>query len=48
MGVSKRIMENIMIQYSKIHISSARFANVFMSDGSLFDGIKKNRKIKLF
>lgn len=42
MGVSKRIMENIMIQYSKkIHISSARFANVFMSDGSLFDGIKK-------
>ena len=42
MGVSKRIMENIMIKYSnKIHISSARFANVFMSDGSLFDGIKK-------
>lgn len=45
MGASKRIMEKLMHNYSnKIKISSARFANVYMSDGSLFDGIKNRIK----
>ena len=32
-------------KYKKF-IFSARFANVFMSDGSLFDGIKRIEKIQ--
>ena len=36
MGASKRIMELFMFKYSsKINVSSARFANVLFSDGSL-------------
>ena len=36
MGASKRIMEMFLMQYSeKILISTARFANVAFSDGSL-------------
>lgn len=36
MGASKRVMELFLIKYSdKINISSARFANVAFSDGSL-------------
>ena len=39
MGASKRIMELFLIDYkSNIKISSARFANVAFSDGSLLQG----------
>ena len=50
MGASKRIMEMFLLKYSKeINISTARFANVAFSDGSLLHGfeqrIKKNQPI---
>jgi len=50
MGASKRIMEMFLMQKSKdISISTARFANVAFSDGSLLHGfnerIKKNQPI---
>jgi FlaA1/EpsC-like NDP-sugar epimerase len=50
MGGSKRIMEMFLMQKSKeISISTARFANVAFSDGSLLHGfeqrIKKNQPI---
>ena len=50
MGASKRIMELFMMRESQdINISSARFANVAFSDGSLLHGIdqrlKKNQPI---
>ncbi len=39
MGASKRLMEKLMLAYSDdINISTARFANVAFSNGSLFDG----------
>jgi FlaA1/EpsC-like NDP-sugar epimerase len=39
MGASKRIMELLMMRASaKIPVSTARFANVAFSDGSLLDG----------
>jgi len=39
MGASKRLMENVLYKYSKeINISSARFANVAFSNGSLLSG----------
>lgn len=42
MGASKSIMEKILIQESKNHyITSARFANVAFSDGSLLHGFDK-------
>ena len=42
MGASKKIMEMFLMQNSsKIEISSARFANVAFSDGSLLDSFKK-------
>lgn len=42
MGASKRIMEMFLYQHSKdINISTARFANVAFSDGSLLDGFNK-------
>ena len=42
MGASKRYMELIMLESSKkVKISSARFANVSFSDGSLLDGFNK-------
>ena len=42
MGASKRIMELFMFKYSnKISVSSARFANVLFSDGSLLFGFNK-------
>lgn len=45
MGASKRIMEMYLMKYSKtISISTARFANVAFSDGSLLHGI--NQRIK--
>ena len=41
MGASKRIMELFLIKESKhISISTARFANVAYSDGSLLHGFK--------
>ena len=41
-GASKRYMELIMLEPSKkVKISSARFANVSFSDGSLLDGFNK-------
>ncbi len=41
MGASKRIMELFLIKYSKsITISTARFANVAFSDGSLLQSFK--------
>jgi FlaA1/EpsC-like NDP-sugar epimerase len=41
MGASKAIMERIMIHYSdRIEISSARFANVLFSDGSLLNSFE--------
>lgn len=50
MGASKRIMEMYLMKYSKdINISTARFANVAFSDGSLLHGfdqrIKKQQPI---
>jgi len=45
MGASKRIMEMYLMKYSKeINISTARFANVAFSDGSLLHGF--NQRIK--
>lgn len=42
MGASKRIMEMLLIQNSeKIKISTARFANVAFSDGSLLHGFNQ-------
>lgn len=42
MGASKRIMESYLWQYvDKIAISTARFANVAFSDGSLLHGFQK-------
>ena len=42
MGASKRIMEMLLLQKSeKISISSARFANVAFSDGSLLHGFNQ-------
>lgn len=50
MGASKRIMEQYLFSYAdKITISTARFANVAFSDGSLLQGftkrIEKNQPI---
>ena len=45
MGASKRIMEMFLMRKSKeIKISTARFANVAFSDGSLLHGF--NQRIK--
>jgi FlaA1/EpsC-like NDP-sugar epimerase len=42
MGASKRIMEMFLVEHSKnVNISTARFANVAFSDGSLLDGFKR-------
>jgi len=42
MGASKRIMEMYLIKYSEqINISTARFANVAFSDGSLLHGFNQ-------
>jgi len=42
MGASKRIMEMFLLRYSeKIDISTARFANVAFSDGSLLHGFNQ-------
>jgi len=42
MGASKRIMEMYLMKYSRdINISTARFANVAFSDGSLLHGFNK-------
>lgn len=42
MGASKRIMEMFLMKYSQnINISTARFANVAFSDGSLLHGFNK-------
>ena len=39
MGATKRAMELVLIDYSKdIEVSSARFANIAFSDGSLLNG----------
>ncbi len=42
MGASKRIMESFLVQKSKfINVSTARFANVAFSDGSLLHSFKQ-------
>lgn len=42
MGASKRIMEMYLMQYSEqINVSTARFANVAFSDGSLLHGFNQ-------
>ncbi len=42
MGATKRVMEMFLLKYSdKIDISTARFANVAFSDGSLLHGFRK-------
>ncbi len=42
MGASKRIMEMFLMQYSeKLPVSTARFANVAFSDGSLLHGFNQ-------
>ena len=42
MGASKKLMEMLLISYSnEIQVSSARFANVAFSDGSLLYGFEK-------
>ena len=39
MGATKKLMEEVIMAYSdKIHITTARFANVAFSNGSLLDG----------
>jgi FlaA1/EpsC-like NDP-sugar epimerase len=50
MGATKKIMEEVIMAYSKeFHITTARFANVAFSSGSLLDGylhrITKNQPI---
>ena len=43
MGASKRIMEMFLMRRSEeLHISTARFANVAFSDGSLLHGFKQS------
>ena len=45
MGASKRIMEFFLMKYSNdICISTARFANVAFSDGSLLDSFQNRLK----
>ncbi len=45
MGATKRVMELILFHYSnKISVSSARFANVAFSDGSLLDSFNNRLK----
>lgn len=45
MGASKRIMEMFLLKYSQqIDISTARFANVAFSDGSLLHGFEQRIK----
>ena len=42
MGASKKLMEDVILTYaSDIHITTARFANVAFSNGSLLDGYLK-------
>lgn len=41
MGCSKRIMELFLLKYGKIPVSSARFANVAFSDGSLLHSFRQ-------
>jgi FlaA1/EpsC-like NDP-sugar epimerase len=42
MGASKRIMEMFLVEQGKrVNISTARFANVAFSDGSLLDGFRR-------
>ena len=40
MGCSKRIMELFLLKYGRIPVSSARFANVAFSDGSLLHSFR--------
>ena len=41
MGVSKTLMEKIILSYkNKFRVSTARFANVVFSNGSLLDGYR--------
>ena len=40
MGASKRIMEMFLLKYGKVNVSSARFANVAFSDGSLLHSFR--------
>ena len=40
MGASKRIMEMFLLKYGKVDVSSARFANVAFSDGSLLHSFR--------
>ena len=53
MGASKRIMEKFLMRRSlEIKISTARFANVAFSDGSLLHGfnqriLKRKSKLRL-
>ena len=47
MGASKRIMEHILFdQSNEIQISTARFANIIFSDGSLMCGVENRFKKK--
>jgi len=47
MGASKRIMEMYLLQKSsKVSISTARFANVAFSNGSLPDGFRKRLQLR--
>src|SRR5687767_8142174 len=42
MGCTKKFMENLLLAYSsKLNITTARFANVAFSNGSLLDGFNK-------
>lgn len=42
MGATKKLMEDLILSYSaKMHCSTARFANVAFSNGSLLDGFIK-------
>ena len=45
MGASKRIMEMFLLKYGQVDVSSARFANVAFSDGSLLHSFR-NRVAK--
>ena len=50
MGASKLLMEKIILSYrNKLRVSTARFANVAFSNGSLLDGfIFRIQKINLY
>ena len=46
MGASKRIMELFLLEYGQIPVSTARFANVAFSEGSLLDSFRRRLSLQ--